>query len=280
MRIALAAVAAVQLMSGAAAAGVLDRARETGELRLGYRADAQPFSAKDGAGVAHGFSVDLCRAVASETAQAVGRPELRAVEVEVGAGDRLKAVSDGRVDILCEATTVTLTRRAELDFSLPTFATGATLVYRQDGPTRFEALAGQKVGVLEGSTTAGNLQEALGKAGITAEVVPVTSHADGFARLASGEFAAYFGDGAILLYNLVQSPAKDRLRIADVVLSFEPYALALPKGDSDFRLLVDRTLARLSRSGDVLTLFERNFGAGAKPSELIRAMWVLNQIPD
>ena len=74
-------------------------------------------------------------------------------------------------------------------------------------------------------------------------------HTDGIERLASGEFAAYFGDGAILLYQLLQSPFRDRLRLSDKVLSFEPYALALPKGDEAFRLVADRALAKLSRTG-------------------------------
>lgn len=274
------AAMAVVLAAGSAAAGVLDRARDTGELRIGFRADTQPFSYKDEQGVARGYSVDLCRVVAQRAASAINRPDLRLVEVEVSTEERLTAVAQGRIDLLCEATTVTLTRRAEVDFSLPTFATGATLLYRVDGPSGFQELAGQKVGALAGSTTEPGLRAALEEAKIDAEVVPVPSHGEGMARLVSGDLAAYFGDGAILLYNLVRSPDRERLRLADVVLSFEPYALALPKGDSDFRLVVDSTLALLSRSGEVTTLFERNFGAGAEPSELVRAMWTLNGIPD
>jgi polar amino acid transport system substrate-binding protein/glutamate/aspartate transport system substrate-binding protein len=274
------AAMAVALTAGNAAAGVLDRARDTGELRIGFRADTQPFSYKDEQGVARGYSVDLCRAVAQRAASAINRPDLRMVEVEVSTAERLTALAQGRIDLLCEATTMTLTRRAEVDFSLPTFATGATLLYRADGPSGFQELAGQKVGALAGSTTEPGLRAALEQAGIEAEVVPVPSHVEGIARLVSGDLAAYFGDGAILLYNLVRSPDKERLRLADVVLSFEPYALALPKGDSDFRLVVDSTLALLSRSGEVTTLFERNFGVGAQPSELVRAMWTLNGIPD
>jgi polar amino acid transport system substrate-binding protein/glutamate/aspartate transport system substrate-binding protein len=262
------------------AAGVLDRAKETGELRIGFRADTRPFSYRDEQGVARGYSVDLCHAVAAEAAAATDRPDLRAVEVEVAANDRLDAVQTGKVDLLCEATTVTLSRRERVDFSLPTFATGATLLYPAGGATRFEDLVGKKVGVLEGSTTEAGLQRALERADIAAEVVPVPSHTAGIDRLAKGEIAAYFGDGAVLLYNLLQSPAKDRLRMSDLVLSFEPYALALPKGDEEFRLVVDRALAKLSRSGDVALLFERNFGAGAEPSNLVEAIWTLNNIPD
>jgi ABC-type amino acid transport substrate-binding protein len=78
----------------------------------------------------------------------------------------------------------------------------------------------------------------------------------------------------------MQSPFRDRLRLSDKVLSFEPYALALPKGDGAFRLVVDRALARLSRTGEIVRLFQASFGTGATPSDLIKAMWILNGIPD
>jgi polar amino acid transport system substrate-binding protein/glutamate/aspartate transport system substrate-binding protein len=274
------AVALMALPACAASAGVLERARETGELRMAFRDDAQPFSFLNAEGKAAGFSVDLCRAVAKEAAAALGVTELRLIEVEVAAADRLDAVPEGRADLLCEATTVTFARRERMDFSLLIFATGATLLYPEDGVTSFEQLAGKKVGVLTGSTTETGLGEALAEAGIAAEVVPVASHTDGIERLAGGDLAVYFGDGAILLYHLLQSPFRDRLRLSDKVLSFEPYALGLPKGDDAFRLVVDRALARLSRSGEIGRLFEAGFGPGAAPSDLVRAMWRLNAIPD
>ena len=279
MRFALLAVSLLA-WSASADAAVLDRVRDTGELRLGFRADAQPFSLKKADGEAGGYSVDLCRAVAREAAAELGGKELKIVEVEVSGTDRFAAVEDGRIDLLCEATTVTLARRAELDFTLPTFATGATLLYPVDGPTKFDQLAGKKVGVLAGSTTEPALREALERAGIAAEVVSVPDHTDGIQRLAAGDFAAYFGDAAILLYQLLKSPFQDRLRVSDKILSFEPYALALPKGDDAFRLVADRALARLSRTGQIMEVFESNFGSGAKPSDLIKAMWLLNSIPE
>lgn len=280
MRVLWTAVALLALGVSDAGAGVLDRARESGELRLAYRADAQPFSFVGSDGKAAGYSIDLCRAVGRAVATQIGNPNLKLVEVEVTATNRLDAVADGRADLLCEATSVTLSRREKLDFSMPTFATGATLLYPENGAKTFEDLAGKKVGVLAGSTTETGLRSALERANISAEIVTVPSHTDAIQKLASGEFAAYFGDGAILLYNLMHSPFRDRLKLSDRVLSFEPYALALPRGDDDFRLAVDRTLAILSRSGEVSKLFENAFGAGAEPSNLVRAIWVLNGIPD
>ena len=206
MRALWTAVVLLALGVGDAGAGVLDRARESGELRIAYRADAQPFSYVGTDGKAAGYSIDLCRAVGRAVATQIGNPNLKLVEVEVTATNRLDAVADGRADLLCEATSVTLSRREKLDFSMPTFATGATLLYPENGAKTFEDLAGKKVGVLAGSTTEAGLRTALERANISAEIVTVPSHTDAIQKLASGEFAAYFGDGAILLYNLMHSP--------------------------------------------------------------------------
>src|SRR5262245_27753139 len=82
-------------------AGVLDRAKETGELRIAFRADAEPFSYRNGQGQAAGYSVELCKAVARTLAQQVGKPALKLVEVEVSATDRLDTIVGGKADILC-----------------------------------------------------------------------------------------------------------------------------------------------------------------------------------
>ena len=275
-------IASALLLLGAAhgQAGVLDRSRETGELRIAYRTDAEPFSYVNAQGQAAGFSVDLCKAVAKTVATKIGKPDVKLVEVQVSAMDRLAAIQDGKADILCEATTVTLGRRETLDFSMPTFATGATLLYPVDGAKSFEDLAGKKVGVLSGTTTETGLREALERAKVPAEIVTVPTHTDGIRMLASGELSAYFGDGAILLFHLMRSPFRDRLRLSDKVLSFEPYALALPHGDDAFRLVIDATLAQMARSGEIGAVFEAAFGPGAKPSDLVRALWMLNSVPE
>ena len=55
---ALAALAALP-----ASAATLDRIRETGTIKLGYLADARPFSFRNDAGGADGYSVELCKQV-------------------------------------------------------------------------------------------------------------------------------------------------------------------------------------------------------------------------
>jgi polar amino acid transport system substrate-binding protein/glutamate/aspartate transport system substrate-binding protein len=280
MRHLLAAVVAALTLATAAEAAVLDRVRQTGTLTLGYRTDATPFAYKTSIGEAAGYSVELCRVVAEEVRSTLQLAKLEVSYVEVGAEDRFDAITRGRIDLLCGATTVTLARREIVDFSLLTFATGATLLYRKDGPQDFAGLNGQKVGARAGSTTLELLKKAFAVSGITAEIMPVDDHEAGVARLASGELAAYFGDGAILLYHRLQSPDRERLKLSDVMLSNEPYALALPKGDDAFRLVVDRALARLYRTGAIDAVFSASFGTKARPSELVQALYLLNALPE
>lgn len=256
-----------------AAAGVLDRVEKTGRLVVGVRSDAVPFSYIGVGGEPEGFSVELCRKVVGAVAAATGRP-LEADLRFVSAADRFAKLARGEVDLLCGPDTITLGRRAEVDFSIPTFVTGASLLYRSDGPARFEDLAGRKVGVLAGTTTEPLLVRSLERSGIAATVVTVTDHEEGLRRLGAGELDAYFGDGAVLLYHWLASPHRDALKLSERGLSIELYGLPVPKGDEAFRLLVDRTLARLYRTGEIKRVFDNAF-KGAKPGPLTEQLWVL-----
>jgi ABC-type amino acid transport substrate-binding protein len=271
---------AASILAGGADAGVLDRVRDNGTFNIGFRADTQPFSYKNDIGEPAGYSVELCRAVAAEVKAALNLPELKVNYVELGPEERFDAVTGGKVDLLCSADSISLTRRQTVDFSLMTFASGMTLLYRVDGPQGFEGLAGTKIGALEGTTTLDLLKKALQTQAIDAELVPVTSHEDGVQRLAGGELSAYFGDGAILLYQWLLSPERDRLKLSDRFLSHEPYGLVMARGDDDFRLVVDRTLAELYRSGEIAPLFAATFGRDAKPSPLVQAIYALNALPE
>jgi ABC-type amino acid transport substrate-binding protein len=61
--------------------------------------------------------------------------------------------------------------------------------------------------------------------------------------------------------------------------SYETYALALPRDDGAFRLVVDRTLAQLYRSGKINAILEKTFGKG-QPPEMLKAMILINSLPD
>jgi ABC-type amino acid transport substrate-binding protein len=273
-------IAALLVMVGVAAAGTLDRIDQEKAIRIAYREDAPPFSYKDKIGEPTGFMVDLCRAVAKKLAEQRNIPTLNVTYVPVTAADRFEAITQQKADLLCEPTSVTLSRREQVDFSIPTFLDGAGLMVRADGPKNLRALAGQKVGVLAGTTTEEALRNTLKEAGINADITAAKTHGEGLAMLDEGKISAYFGDRSILLFLIKESKAPEKLRLADDYLSVEPYALALPRGDSDFRLAVDRALSHIYRSGEIASIFQRTFGGKAEPSQILRTLYVISGLPD
>ena len=262
----------------AAADGTLDRIKDSGEIRLAYRADASPFSFELD-GKPGGYSVNLCLEVAEALKDDLNLPQLTASFVKVTAENRFDALVEGQADLLCEATTATLSRREKVDFSIYTFVSGASLVIRPDGPTSVDTLAGHKIGVLGGTTTLQALDETLRENAITAEVIVVKTHDEGFAQLEKGEITAYFGDRTILEDRLRRIPSGTELLLADNYLTIEPYALAMPI-DHEFRLAVDRALSHLFRTGGMIKVFRKSFDPKAKPSDLIKMLSRVSGLPD
>jgi ABC-type amino acid transport substrate-binding protein len=265
---------------GGASAGTLDRIGQDKTIRIAYRDDAPPFSYKNPAGEPVGYMVDLCLEVAKKLAQQLRLTSLNVVYVPVTAVDRFDAIQQNKADLLCEPTSATLSRRELVDFSIPTFVDGAGLMIRADGPHNLHGLAGQKIGVLAGTTTEEGLRNSLKSAGITAEVIPAKTHTEGLAKLDDGNISAYFADRAILLFLIQDSKTPEKLMLAENYLTIEPYALALPRGDAEFRLAADRALSHIYRGGEIGALFKRTFGENAKPGQILETLYMVSGLPD
>jgi ABC-type amino acid transport substrate-binding protein len=273
------AVGAV-LAFATAQAATLDHVKQDKTLRIAYREDAPPFSFTDEAGLPAGFMVDLCRSVAKHIGADLNLPDLKVAYVLVTAANRFDAIENGKADLLCEPTSETLSRRAQVDFSIPTFVDGASLLVGADAPADFAALSGKKIGVLAGTTTEQSLRDTLARAGLVADITPAKTHQEGLAMLDKGETVAYFADRAILAYLASKSADPSKLRLANNYFSIEPYALALPHGDEDFRLAVDRALSHIYRSGEIAIVFAHTFGDQMQPSDILKTLYSVSALPD
>ena len=65
--------------------------------------------------------------------------------------------------------------------------------------------------------------------------------------------------------------------VLDRLFTYEPLAFALALGNEDLRLLVDKSLSTLSRSGETQSLYKRFFG---EPDENALTFFRLNTIAD
>ena len=70
------------------------------------------------------------------------------------------------------------------------------------------------------------------------------------------------------------------LLMADTYLSIEPIALAMRRGDSDFRVAVDRALSQIFHSGEIGTIFSKAFGAKERPSPILQSLYIIATLPE
>ena len=76
------------------------------------------------------------------------------------------------------------------------------------------------------------------------------------------------------------SDLRDKLALMKDQFSFDPYAFALPRGDSAFRLEINRALAALYRSDEIAKIFRQSFGTSVQPGELVVAIYLLYGFAD
>lgn len=272
------------MLGGDAVAGTIEQIRESKTLRIAYDPGAPPFSyivpGSPATALPQGYSVELCREIANLFKEQLKIPDLKVAYVPVNTQDRFDAIISGKADLLCESSTATLSRRQKVDFSIPIFLDGASFVIRPDGPRDLKFLAGKKVAVLPGTTTEEALRRALTATHINAEVVLVKTNQEGIDAVEKGEVAAYFADRATLVFLLRKEKQAADLLMAETYLSVEPIALALKRGDSDFRLAVDTALSHIYRRGEITVIFKTAFGVLTTPSPLLAALYQVSGLPD
>lgn len=259
----------------------LRRIRDSGHIALGYRDSSRPFSYVGDGGQPVGYTIDLCTRVVTEVKAATGRRDLQIDWVRVTPDDRIGAVTGGRVDLECGSTTASLSRQEQVDFSYPTFVDGGSLLVAADAGVRTSAdLAGKAIAVIPKTTTEGALAKWLARQGITAQVLPVREHAEGLAAVSDGRAVAYASDRTILIGLGLAYQGTRRMVVMEDFLSYEPYGLMMRRRDPDFRLTVNRALAEVYRSGDIVSIYKRWFGDWGPPSRLLGAMYLLNSVPE
>ena len=280
-----------------AASTTLERIRQTGRVKIGYRTDARPFSFNDGSGAPSGYSVALCRLIADALK---AEPGLASVQIDwapVTAGDRFRAVQNGQIDLLCSADTVTVSRRNEVSFSIPIFPGGLGAVIRSDTSARLrEVLSGRgqpyrpvwraaatrvlqakAFSAVSGTTTEKWLTARMRELEVIAEVSLVNSYDDGLRALLDRRLDVFFGERAVLLDAARRHASARDLVVVDRLFTYEPLAVAFARGDEQLRLIVDQTLSRFYGSGKLGELYTQWFG---EPDATTLTFFRWNTLPE
>ena len=266
---------------GAELDGTLKKIKSTGTITLGHRESSRPFSFVGDDGKPAGYSVDLCTRIAASIGKELALPNLQVRWVKVTVENRIQSVANGTIDLECGSTTASLSRQEQVDFSLLTFIDGGSLLVTDASGIRdVSTLGGKRVAIIPGTTTEKSLAGALKKHGVTATMVPVKDHDAGVAALDQGTADAYASDRVLLIGVGRTSKNPEKLSLVEEFFSYEPYGLMLRRGDAAFRLSVNRGLAALYRSGDVVPIYEKWFGSMTTAGPLIGVMYLMNALPE
>ena len=256
--------------------GTLKHIADTGELTIGFVPDAPPMSFRNEEGTPTGYTIALCRTVAAAIKKATGLETMSTSYVPLTLPeDRLSAVENGSINIECGASTVTLSRRERVDFSLMTFITGGAVLSLIKSPiVNIGSLDKKTIAVIKGTTTQESLQKFAEFNEFKIKMKVIESHSVGMELLNSGKVDGYATDRAMILGHVHASGEAANYTITTDVFSFEPYALMLKRGDTDLRLVVDRALASLYRNSRIRRIHYDWFGRIGEPlSPIVAAVY-------
>jgi glutamate/aspartate transport system substrate-binding protein len=240
--------------------GTLKRIKDSGTVRLGYRASSIPFSYLNKLHEPIGYSIDLCNEVVKEIAN-----ELEGVEIGVSyklvrAETRIAAVRSGEIDLECGSTTANFERKKEVAFSPIFFIAGTKLlVPRSSTISSYRDLRDKTVVVTAGTTNEAAVRAISDKQHLAIKILLGKDHDESFAMLKEGKADAFATDD-VLLYGLVATTkTADQYHVVGEYLSYDPYGLMYRKDDPDFVAIVDRTFSRLAQSRELIQLYNKWF---------------------
>jgi len=270
MRPAISALAGLVLAGNFASAqpidGRLKIIHDTATLRIAYRTNSPPFSYVDAQGRPVGYTVELCERVA-RSLEAHLSVRLAIKWIPVDERTRFEAMANETADMECGSTTVSLSRLKIVDFSSVVFAESTgVLVKSGRGFLLFDNMAGKNIGIIAGTTNARAVRDQLARRNLRATLVEFGDRREGIAALARGDVDGFASDKLVLLALARAANLQDATVLLPEDLSFEPFAIMLPRGDWAFRLAVNTGLARVFRSGEIIELYSKylgDFGRGA-----------------
>ena len=240
---------------GDGVAGTLQDVRTRGKLIVGVKTDSPPLGFLDKGGVHKGFDIDIAKALSKK----LFRDEEAVEFVSVTSENRIPFLISRKIDVIAATLTITEEEKSEVDFSIPYFITGQTILVRTDSKiTKYQGLAGKKVATIRGST--GDI--AIGELVPDAERIKFEDNFQALQALKEHRVEAFVED-FVLLFNLLQK--NPGLKMAGLQ-PFRPgrYGLAVTKGNKEWLDFIDATLTKMKNTGEYAKLLDKWFGPVAR----------------
>jgi glutamate/aspartate transport system substrate-binding protein len=262
---------------------VLERIQREGRIVLAYREASVPFSYLDGSGRPIGFALDICLRLVAAIQSRVRRDTLAVDYLPVNSATRFEAIERGRAQLECGSTTSNSLRRERVEFTIPHFITGARLLVKSD--SLIDGIDHPRLRRLVSTAQTTPLDAARRMAndrGLSTTFIEVAEHDQAVAMVEKGEADAFAMDDALLYGLKANRPDPAALKVVGRFMTMEPLSIMLPRGDPDFKKLVDDEMRRLIHSQDMRALYDRWFRQpiaprggvlNLSPSYMLQEVW-------
>ncbi len=257
---ALVAVLAVSPASGQSV-DTLKKIKDSGVIQLGGRDASFPFSYKLSAETDPiGFSADLCMKVVEAVKSKLGMPKLKVQYTIVTPTNRIPLVQNGTVDLECSTTTNTVARGQQVEFA-PTHFVGsvAAAVKKSSGINAMAQLDGKRVSTVAGSTSIQLLRAFRRNEKLEIGEVSGKDTSDAFLNLVTDRAVAMILEDVQLAGLIARTDNPGTYKLLDERLRDEPYGFMFRKDDPQFKTLVDETLTKLMKSGEINEIYAKWF---------------------
>ncbi len=229
-----------------------NEADKKNKLTVALSDDYPPMEFRDDANQLVGFDIDLIDALSVELDTEI--------EIITTAWDGLFVGLDaGKYDMVISATSITPERLEAYEQSDPYLASGQVVVIHKGNQEikALEDLAGKKIGVQ--SESAGAAAAEKQRSAIGYEITSYDESVSVFNDLKTERLDASVVDYGVAMEYIANNP--DDYAITKIMLSNEPLAVTIKKGNLELKDKVNKALANLSKTGKLKEISEKWFDA-------------------
>ena len=265
------ATASVLAAGSALAQGVdtLAKIKSAGVINFGVR-ESSGLGYTLGGGKFVGFHTEMGERIIDDLKKQLGTPALKTSYQPVTSQNRIPLLLNGTIDFECGSTTNTRARQKDVDFAMTTYVEEVRIAVRADsGIKSIKDLNGKTVATTTGTTSVQALRKHERASGVDFKEIMGKDHAESFLLLESGKADAFVMDNASLSSNISRSKNPKNFKIVGEVLSVDPIACMLPKGDVKFKEAIDNSIKRQVKDGSLAKLYNKWFTQPIPPNNIV-----------
>lgn len=220
----------------------LDIIKDRGEIIIGVREDVKPFGFRQNDELV-GYEIDLANIIGENL-------DVDVKLVPIAGQERIIKLESGDVDIVIATMSVTPNRQMLLEFSVPYYFAGQTLMTTQGRKeTTLKEFDKKKIIMVFGSTSEIYLKQNLPNA----ELIGYRTYNEAYDALKQGHADVMLADDAILFGLASNDPS---MKILQKRYSREPYAIAFRRHVENEKLItrINSIIKDLQDSGELAEL--------------------------